>query len=70
VLHIVLETIVDVTIYDLSLKSLTQLWCSLLCTAGWTTEAVVLVSTVMTFLSKWHNLVALCTRPDERNNHD
>jgi hypothetical protein len=67
VLNIVLETIVDVTIYALSLKVIDT---TLVFTAWGTTEVVVLVSTVMTFLSKWHNLLALYTRPDERSNQD
>jgi hypothetical protein len=49
-------------------ESLTPLFVRFYVTAWWTTEAVVLVSTAMTFLSKWHNLVA--RRPDERSNHD
>jgi hypothetical protein len=33
-------------------------------------RGVVLVSTVVTFLSKWHNSVALHTRLEQRSNHD
>jgi len=51
-------------------KSSTQLFVRSYVTAWWTTEVVVPVSPVMTFLSKWHNFIALHTRPDQRSNHD
>ena len=51
-------------------KSLTQLFVHSYVTAWWSIEVVVLVSTVMTFLSNWHKLAALCRCPDERSNHD
>lgn len=50
-------------------KSLTQLFVRSYVTAWWTTEVQVLVSTFITLLSKWNNLVAPCTRRDERSKH-
>jgi hypothetical protein len=63
VLYIVLETIVDATICDLSFKVIDTTVVRSYASAWWTTEVMVLVSKGMTFLSKWHNLVALRTRP-------
>ena len=61
---------VDNATYRFQGKSLTQLFVRSYVTAWWTTKVAVPVSPVMTFLSKWHNLIALHRRPDQRSNHD
>jgi hypothetical protein len=61
---------VGITTYQLSGKVMTQLFVRSYVTAWWTTEIVVPVSPVMTFLSKWHYLMAPHARPDQRSNHD
>jgi hypothetical protein len=64
--YTVLETVADVTVYDLFLKVIdATLVFALMPPQGRTTVGVVLVSTVDDISVKWQNLVALYTRPDK-----
>jgi hypothetical protein len=61
---------VDITTYYRSGKVIDPTVCSLLCHRMADHRGSGSVSPIMTFLSKWHNLIALHTRPGLRSNHD